>query len=273
MSISLFLSSDLTLLDRCARTVLFFDSAAFIALTMVIGFLALPRAHRHFAHLVLLTFSMMVLNTLMKQWFAVPLAVSLGKAGYAFPSGHMQFATAFYVWLMFMDISRWLKAAMVLILVLIAPAMIHFGYHNWSDIAAGSAVGAGSAALYWIVLCRLRAQHIPETTLGTAIVFWNIGLMSLMGYWLGFGGIPAHAWMGFYITLGFALTWRQIIETHNRRWSGMLLGVGFSVMATMLAKELRYVHATHVAFSQLPYLMVGLVLPMIQAWQSRRAGN
>ncbi|MES2213202.1 MAG: phosphatase PAP2 family protein [Pseudomonadota bacterium] len=272
MGFSVFLPTDVTILDKLARTVLMFDSALMMGLLMVTGFILLPRANRHFAHLLLLTFSTMLVNTILKHWFAVPLAPNLG-VGFAFPSGHMQFAAAFYVWLMFLDIPRWSKAIMVLILCLIAPSMVHFGYHNWTEIGAGALVGGAGAYLYWVVLSRLRTRGASDTSMCVIISVLDIALMFGMFYQMGWAHIPGHVWMAFYLVLGFSLTWRQNVETHGRRWFGLGLAMGVVVIAAALAKELRYAQAVHIAFSQLPYLLVGVMLPMVQTWQAQQSAQ
>lgn len=76
----------------------------------------------------------MVINVALKVTFQVPLLPSLGKAGFAFPSGHMQLATTLYGWLGLHSRRHSVHAGIFILLAGVSFALVHFDYHTWFDV-------------------------------------------------------------------------------------------------------------------------------------------
>lgn len=82
-----------------------------------------------------------ILNTTLKHLYQTPLSTELGKIGYAFPSGHMQFATVLYGYMALKYHSKLIKLLASLVIFTTGWALVLFGFHNWEDIS-GSVIVA-----------------------------------------------------------------------------------------------------------------------------------
>jgi undecaprenyl-diphosphatase len=83
----------------------------------------------------------MVFNVFLKSLFLVPLNPSIGKEGFAFPSGHMQVSAAFYGWLFWAYPYRSVRSLILLILTGMGYGLIQQGYHALEDVVAAAVVG------------------------------------------------------------------------------------------------------------------------------------
>ena len=90
----------------------------------------------------------MVVNVTLKGLFKIPLNDSIGTLGYAFPSGHMQLSTAFYLMLaLSIPVLSW-RITVAFLLVGIGASLIHHHYHTIQDVIAGFLCGLILVALY-----------------------------------------------------------------------------------------------------------------------------
>ena len=128
----------------------------------------------------------LIVNVALKVTFQVPLAASIGKKGFAFPSGHMQFSTVFYGWLAYQIANQWLRLVIGLVLIGVGYGLVAAGYHTVADVLGGAVVGGllvvGFAGLL---------KKFPEQT------FWMIvSLASVLMIYIPIRHtpIPVHAW-------------------------------------------------------------------------------
>lgn len=109
---------------------------------------------------MLLLFSHMMLNTILKWYFQVPLPEGVNPNTYAFPSGHMHASLVFYGGLL---MSYWhtkmLRLLIPLLLVSIGYSLIHMGYHHWLDIYGAWIVGLTGLYLYQRILLNASLRH------------------------------------------------------------------------------------------------------------------
>lgn len=121
----------------------------------------------------LLSFNILV-NAALKVAFKIPLSPYLHKVGYAFPSGHMQFATVFYIWLGLQIPSKFYRVITLILLPGVAVSMIHYGYHNLSEILAGFICGLLLVVIYQFVLYRF-AKAVPWLlfSIGSILMIYN----------------------------------------------------------------------------------------------------
>ena len=104
--------------------------------------------------IVLLT---MAFNSYLKSAFAIPLSESLNSDTYAFPSGHMQVAFAFWGWMMIEFRGQVLRIFSIGVLLGIAGSLVQKGYHSWFDIQGAVGFGVLTIALYyWAVKHKLK---------------------------------------------------------------------------------------------------------------------
>jgi membrane-associated phospholipid phosphatase len=157
-----------------------------------------------FGHAFFLLLITIIFNAVLKSIFQVPLSPSVGKEGFAFPSGHMQASVAFYGWLIYSFSSLFLRILLLLLLGSIGWSLVYFSYHNWIDI-----LGAVTFAL----LTLFSYQRAIDSTvwlkkrpdfMGIALVALSAVLLTYLSYKLR---IPPHTWKVFYGLAGFSLSW------------------------------------------------------------------
>lgn len=119
-------------IDIIASLFLEFSNASLMAPIITIGYIMIDR--KVFFNAASLMLLGILFGTALKVTFKIPLAPSLGKAGFAFPSTHMLTSTILYGSLYGACKNNLLRTAIMLLLPLIALSLIYFGYHNIYDI-------------------------------------------------------------------------------------------------------------------------------------------
>src|SRR5262245_61871329 len=93
-------------LDVLTKGCLLFTHIYAVLAAMVIGYLLIDR--KVFGQVIIIVAFTLVFNRYLKSVFQVPLPPSLGKSGWAFPSGHMQLAFAMWGWIAWNYRYKWL---------------------------------------------------------------------------------------------------------------------------------------------------------------------
>lgn len=181
--------------DLMTHFFLAFSQSSMILLIVLIGFFFINRAI-FFQAACLVNFNIVV-NVVLKGIFKVPLALSLHKIGYAFPSGHMQLTTVFYVWLALYLTSNYWRGFVLVLLFGMGVSLIHFGYHNINEVAAGLVIG-----LLLVGLCHFGLQEW-EAYFSKALIGTASGLMICNK--LLYGVIPIYTWMAYLTLLGLII--------------------------------------------------------------------
>lgn len=78
----------------------------------------------------------------------MPLNPDLLKNGYAFPSGHMQSSSVFYLWLVYNYNNCWMRMITIILLIGIFVSLIYFNYHNYIDCSASVVISIIYLAFY-----------------------------------------------------------------------------------------------------------------------------
>lgn len=130
-------------MDIFFRTLLFTTQEPFIVPLLVIGYLVFRR--EVFARATLILLLSLSINPFLKSLFEVPLPESLGKEGWALPSGHMQSAIVLWGWLALEAKKRYFFAILPFLWAGIGGGLIYFGYHSLADVTA--AVLSGTTLL------------------------------------------------------------------------------------------------------------------------------
>jgi len=167
----------------------------------MVGFIALDR--KIWGQALFLMLFTMILNTVLKYFFHVPLMPHLGK-GFAFPSGHMHAAMAFYGWLFVCYRHPALRSLILTVLTGIGFSLIYFHYHTFIDVIG--AVGFGSLGLFIYYPCtRITVFRKHPSLLGLTLCSLAVPLLILLAqkYF-----IPSHVWQAFYGLLAFSLIWQ-----------------------------------------------------------------
>ena len=181
--------------DQIAKLFLSFSHETIILPFVILGYIWLDR--KIFYHAICLVLISMLWNHALKVTFRVPMAHSVGKAGFAFPSGHMQLATVIYGWLFTKASSNVIKAILIGILIGIAYSLVHMGYHNYFDIIGALIF----AALLLLVYSLFSKQNVK---LQSVIVIVLASMLMIYSEFMH--GIAAHLWMAYYGLIGIIIS-------------------------------------------------------------------
>lgn len=177
--------------DAIADFFLFFSH--FEALLSILLLILLRKNKKLFFQTICISSFNIVLNVALKGTFKVPLNASLAKIGYAFPSGHMQLSSVFYLWLALQIDSKFLRLIIAPLLLGIASGLIHFNYHNLEDVLAGFVVGLLLIASYDFTL--------KKSALWAAILLLSLSSLLMIYNYLIYAMIPIHAIYAYCVLL------------------------------------------------------------------------
>jgi membrane-associated phospholipid phosphatase len=189
------------ILNTLSYYILEFTHEIVIVPLFLVGFLFLNRPQWGIA-LFLLFFSM-IYNPALKSLFQVPLPLALGKAGYAFPSGHMQVAVMFYGWIFLTWPSKVIRYAIGGLLTLIGFALVYKGYHTPRDIFG--AIGFGGI-MVWVAYKMMGIQPFSSRPplLGLALCVPSAGFLL---YMKTREMLPVHSLYAFGGLMTFSILW------------------------------------------------------------------
>jgi membrane-associated phospholipid phosphatase len=147
------------------------DETVFI---VVVGLIYWTMSKSYGYRYAMVFLSSVVLNETLKELIARPrpytnpsvTSVTPQTSGYAFPSGHAQNSTI-QAWLLnegFGHVKRWVRPALITIVILVSFSRVYLGQHYLSDVIAGIAV---ASLLY--VLYRYLATKVSWTTSQTIL--------------------------------------------------------------------------------------------------------
>ncbi len=135
----------------------------------------------------------MIFNTLLKLLFKVPLFPHLGN-GYAFPSGHMHAAAAFYGYILYESKNRYVSGLIVIILSLLGLSLVHCNFHDCFDVLGAVGFTCLEFAVYHALSSKFSAR-----TVGFLTLFFAISIIIFLNF---IHCIQYHVWLAFYGLLG-----------------------------------------------------------------------
>lgn len=149
-------------LDLVARLFLLPAEAEFLLFVFAFGYLSTRSTV--FAQAILLFCLSLLLNIYLKSIFKIPLPPELGKIGWAFPSGHMMRAVAFWTFLALEFRSKKLTIALLPTFAGLGWALCHFNYHYPKDIYGAIGFGLLLAVGYKKLISTPFIQKDPTRT-------------------------------------------------------------------------------------------------------------
>lgn len=220
-------------MDHFFRFFLSFSHPTVIVPLVVVGYIGL--SEKKFYQALSLLFLSMLVNCALKASFKIPLSPTLGKEGFAFPSGHMQSSIVFYGWL-FKFCHKYIKIALSFILVCIAGGLLHFQYHNSIDIAGGIFFGC--------MLIFLYNTYLKQDTKKT---FYICAILSsfILLYIHYIYKLRLHVWMVYFALIGFMIS-HSLFKHHTLTFKQKVFAI---ILCLSLLIGLHYL------FCILPFLM------------------
>ncbi|NRB10609.1 MAG: phosphatase PAP2 family protein [Rickettsiaceae bacterium] len=183
-------------LDHIAGFILHFSHDVIIIPLLILGYIWLnPKIFFHAICLILLS---MITNFVLKQIFQIPLPEGhINQETYAFPSGHMQSAIVLYGWLVIKYRNIIFQFALCGLLTAIAMSLVHFNYHNYTDIVGAVFFAVLLISIYQILLLK-KAKILKWLTL----IFGTILILYISIIYV----IPKHLYMAYYVLVGIVLS-------------------------------------------------------------------
>ena len=206
----------------------------------------------------------MLINFALKITFQIPLAASLGKQGFAFPSGHMQTASVFYGWIAWNVQSLLVRLLLIVIILGVGYSLVHFAYHNYYDVLAAFLVAALLLWCYWRA-SKKEGKKIRLLTIITAT-------SCLLYIFIQTSAIEPHLLLAFYALCGFVIAEKICDQKIQQQLAAT---PSYAVLAKVLATalcfaviwvlqwfmQLGFVSALPPWAGQLGWLAVGAVIP------------
>ena len=146
----------------------------------------------------------------------IPLNLSVGKEGFAFPSGHMQTSVVLYGFIYTFTQNTVLKICLIALLIMIVWSLIYFGYHNIVDILGAIIFALSLVYLYkHIIINRAYLKHSYLFLAVMVFVSMCLGYIKLIHI------IPHHLWIAYYALFGLLISqgyfdYRGLISTQTR---------------------------------------------------------
>lgn len=192
------------MITHIAEFFLLFSHATIIVPLVFAGVIWVDRTI--FLQVICLVLFSMILNIALKNTFQVPLAATLHKAGFAFPSGHMQTATVLYGWLALKFHNLYFRIFTIIVLTGIGMSLVYMGYHNYFDVA-GAVFFAMILILCLTWIAKKKAKQLP----------WLLILMAtvLMIYISLIAPLP---WTIYFLLLGSAITTALLAQATSSKY-------------------------------------------------------
>ncbi|MDR0942220.1 MAG: hypothetical protein LBM19_01215 [Holosporales bacterium] len=137
---------------------------------LVFMFIFSKKEHCYFDLICVLILTMMY-NFILKNVFKFPLPETCPGTGYGFPSGHMNFQTAFYVWLITANKNTAVRLALCLLLITIGTCIVLAGYHYARDVILTPLFSCSFIAVYKYARAKLENDAMVSITLILSTVF------------------------------------------------------------------------------------------------------
>lgn len=176
--------------NTCFDIILAFSNTSTFLLILLAGFFLLNRAI--FYQAACLSAFGLVINIALKGSFKVPLPAHLGPY-YAFPSGHMQSSSIFYLWLALYISFLPLRMFVALLLPGIGAGLIYYHYHTLYEVLGGLFFAFMTIALYRYLIIKFKNK--------SALLILLIASLLMVYNTLIYEKLPSHAWPAYMILM------------------------------------------------------------------------
>lgn len=178
--------SSLVFFKCCA----YVGNVVFLSLLFPVACVFLKREFIERAAILLLF--IMILNTLLKNWFQIPLPYTTSV--YAFPSGHIHASAVFYGYLLYKYDKHWIKILLASLIVIHGIGLVGCHYHSLRDVVLTLPFAAFEVLLYEFLITEYGERNTLHITIASSIV-----LMMALQY---FYTLQSHVFLAFYGMLG-----------------------------------------------------------------------
>ncbi len=237
--------------------VLSFISSAFgiygVILIAITGFILYDR--KIFGYAIYLVMLVMIYNTVLKNLFQMPLPATCPSNGFGFPSGHMHFCGAFYIWIMFHIKNIYIRTLSLIIIICFGIAVVKLGYHYYSDVYGAVGFAVVSSFLY----SKLTQTVINPLKISLITIIIGITLACITNIQIGY--FRPHMYIALYFIIGFSLGW-HFIPSHREDLKVKILAI-FITLALFISiyKIFDNINIQNNAITQLRWLLISFTIP------------
>lgn len=139
----------------------------------------------------------LIINVALKGTFRVPLSERLHSIYYAFPSGHMQLATVFYLWWAVFVRSWFIRVLIAFILIGVGAGLLHYGFHNLLEVIGGFIAG--------IIIFTGYLYFLGKSNRYTGWMLLGFSFILMIYNQLIYSIVPSHARSAFYVLLALII--------------------------------------------------------------------
>ncbi len=209
--------------------------------------------------LLLMVTLTMYLNTVVKEWFALPRPfevdariVSDGEMGFSFPSGHAQLVAVFWGILAMHVGKRWFTGVCLAVIFLTGLSRSYLGVHYPTDVVVGWLLGGLTLWAWHLWGPALMSWPAQRKAIGLLVA---VALMTALALLLGSSAM-VYGSLGMGLVAGFCgLKIQDNPAATGLVRCGLRYGVGIAVMFALLAALPKVGQ-----WSQLPSAVDGFVL-------------
>lgn len=243
-----------TLVDSLAHFCLKFGHITFILPIVVVCMIFHKRDIYAKAACFLLW--VMIFNTLLKYLFKVPLFPHLGP-GYAFPSGHMHAASAFYGYTLYKTDNKILKIGLAALLCCLGFSLIHCHFHDLTDI-----LGAVGFTVAELLTYHVISINFGDKVVGVASIISAVAIMFALSL---IHKVEFHVWLAFYALAGMEtalfVTQDRRLSSISRKSFALILSVIMIAGVYYLFKALAFdkFYLSEIRFALIPFIIVAAI--------------
>lgn len=176
------------------------------------------------SHLILLLLFSMIYKTILKDIFKCSTPLTSPSHNFGFPSGHMNFATMFYLWIMLTYQSKKLYLFGILSLILTGWSIVYSGFHNVLDIVLTPIFPVFFIAIYKTFLLKFEKIRIL-TIFMIAGLFCQLFSIYLIGY------LKCDTIIGSYGILGFGLAQAIFMQKYKQTILSIGILISFFIIS------------------------------------------
>lgn len=198
----------------------------------------------------------MIFNTLLKYLFKVPLFPHLGR-GYAFPSGHMHAASAFYGYILYKTDKRGLKIGLSVLLYCLGFSLIHCHFHDLKDVLGAVGFSIGEFYVYHVLSKNFGDKVIGIISILSAVVF--MVALSVIHR------IEFHVWLAFYGMIGTETALyifpEKKLHSIPRKLLALIISAAMIAVVYYLFKSLNFskFYLSEIRFAIIPLIIAGAI--------------
>lgn len=192
-------------MEFITSAVLSLSHGGLVLFLIILGFIWMSRPI--FYDVVCLLALSILCNVVLKLIFQIPLAPTLCKEGFAFPSGHMQALTVFYGYLGFRFQNSGFSVLIVALLLGYGFSLVYAGYHNYEDV-----LGAVFFACLLMLMYQMGTLKYPKAW---PWILWGISTALVLRIAL-IHTVTATVWMAYYTLVGCILAGKYCNHRQQR---------------------------------------------------------